>query len=42
VSVTLGPDEFAPSDLGTKPDSGVITNDKMCDAAQQAARAIVG
>jgi len=42
VSVQPGPDEFDPADLGTKPDSMVITNEKVCDEAQSAARAIIG
>jgi hypothetical protein len=42
VSVQPGPDEFDPADLGTKPDSMVITNGKLCDEAQRAARAIIG
>jgi hypothetical protein len=42
VSIQPGPDEFDPSQLGTKPDSGVITNETLCDKAQNTARAILG
>jgi hypothetical protein len=42
VSIQLGPDEFDPSQLGTNSETGVITNEKQCDEAQKAARAILG
>jgi hypothetical protein len=41
LSIEPGPDEFDPSQLGTNSDTGVITNEKLCEDAQQAARAIV-
>lgn len=42
LSISPGPDEFDPSQLGTKPDSAVITNETLCNKAQDAARSIIG
>jgi hypothetical protein len=42
VSIQPGPDEFDSSDLDINSDTGVITHEKLCGEAQDAARGIIG